>query len=80
MGPNHKEKRSGTDDIKSLGSHSVRIEQKRKSAPKFKRDKNNSLEKDNSYNNSKFFKAPIKSNKKVPPFLSSNDRDLPTNL
>jgi 5'-AMP-activated protein kinase, catalytic alpha subunit len=56
-----------TDDINSLGSHSVRIEQKRKSASKFKKDKNQSLEKDRSYNNSKYFKPAAKSSKKVPP-------------
>jgi hypothetical protein len=65
LGPHHKEKRNGAEDIKSLGSHSVRIEQKRRSASKFKRDKNLSLEKENSFNHSKFFKAPVKSNKKV---------------
>ena len=42
LGPNHTGKRNA-DDIKSLGSHSVRIEQKRKSASKFKKDKNQQI-------------------------------------
>lgn len=75
LGPNHTGKRN-TDDIKSLGSHSVRIEQKRKSASKFKKDKNQSLEKDNSYNNSKFFKAANKSNKKVSSILLRTNQQI----
>jgi hypothetical protein len=58
-------KRKTGDDINSLGSHSVRIEQKRKSASKFKKDKNQSFERDRSYNNSKYFKPVSKSTKKV---------------
>jgi hypothetical protein len=62
-------KRKTGDDINSLGSHSVRIEQKRKSASKFKKDpKNQSFERDRSYNNSKYFKPVSKSGKKVHSF------------
>lgn len=55
--------KKNVEDIKSLGSHSVRIDQKRNS--KAKKERNYSIEKDNSYNNSKFFKGPTKSTKKV---------------
>lgn len=69
LGSQHFGKRKTGDDMNSVGSHSVRIEQKRKSASKFKKDKNLSLEKDRSYNNSKYFKPASKSNKKVTLFL-----------
>jgi hypothetical protein len=69
LGPQHGKRQTG-DDIKSLGSHSVRIEQKKKSASIRKKDRNQSLEKDSSYNNSKFFRATNKSNKKVYCYLS----------
>jgi len=57
-------KRYGEDN-KSLGNNSVRIDQKKRSQSKFKRDKNKSLEKDVTLNHSKFFKNNNKSSKKV---------------
>jgi hypothetical protein len=63
-------RRAHGDEIKNLGFHSVRIDQKRRSASKGRKDK--SLEKDNSYNNSKFFKAANKSHKKVGNGLMQN--------
>jgi hypothetical protein len=60
LGPNH----GGRHDEKSLGNNSVRVDQKRRSNPKYK-GRNKSLERDTNYN-SKSFKNPNKSMKKVP--------------
>lgn len=61
LGPHHGRHH---DDNKSLGNNSVRVDQKRKSNPKMSRkDKNKSLERDTTTNNSKYFRN--KSGKKV---------------
>jgi hypothetical protein len=52
------------DDNKSLGNHSVRVDQ-RKRSKHHRKDKNKSLERDLTNNNSKYFKNTNKSVKKV---------------
>ena len=53
------------EDNKSLGHHSVRIDQKKRSTSKFRKNRNKSMERDASMNLSKFFKNPPKPTKRV---------------
>ena len=48
------------DDNRSLGHHSVRIDQKKRSSSKPRKQRNKSMEREHSVNNSKFFKNPPK--------------------
>ena len=54
LGPHHGGRNH--DDNKSLGNNSVRVDQRRRSNPKPRKEKNKSLEKDYSGNSSKYFK------------------------
>ena len=61
---NH-EGRKHHEDNKSLGHHSVRMDQKKPSTSKFRKNRNKSMERDTSMNHSKFFKNPPKPAKRV---------------
>ena len=74
LGPHHGGRHH--DDNKSLGNNSVRVDQRRRSNPKPRKDKNKSLEKEYSGNSSKYFKN-NKTIKRV--FPSSFRTNPPTN-
>jgi hypothetical protein len=60
------------EDNRSLGNHSVRIDQKKRSQSKMKRDKHKSTEKDTTLNGSKFFRNPKSAKKDKDKSLSKS--------